>query len=162
MKTMNFFRFILSLSFVVLVATFPAHAQDSISRLNIERSRCVEIYQTVAAIEAGEEMFLMEKGHYASKHSDYKRPMYNLCASDAEDCRSNFSVLLGVEIPSNSPFAYEVSGLPAKIIVTVNAARDAGTLCYKFIEGAQKGWWFVNSKHPWAQYLMLEDAQYYS
>jgi len=38
---------------------------------------------------------------------------------------------------------------------------DKGILCYKVIEGQRKGQWFINNKHPWKDYLVIEGAQLY-
>ena len=149
---------------IVVLSTFlllgvTAFAQDE--RMNIYRARLAEVYTTVSAIESSEEEFYLEKGHYASKHNDPERPFYNLCNTSDESCRQLFSQILGADIPQSSPFAYEVTDSPARISVYVKEVMDKGILCYKVIEGKLKGQWFVNSKHPWKDYLLIEGAQLY-
>jgi hypothetical protein len=128
---------------------------------NVARTKLAEVYTTVSVIESSEEEFYLEKGHYASKHNDPQRPFYNLCNTSEENCRKLFSQILGCDIPQDSPFAYEVTDSPARISVYVKEAMDKGILCYKVIEGKNKGQWLVNNKHPWKDYLMIEGAQFY-
>ena len=128
---------------------------------NVARAQLAEVYSMVNAIESSEEEFYLEKGHYASKHNDPQRPFYNLCNTREDNCRKLFSQILGCDIPQSSLFSYEVTDSPARISVYVNEVMDKGILCYKVIEGKYKGQWFVNNKHPWKDYLVIEGAQLY-
>ena len=151
---------IITVAGISLFLWLGVFAQDN-KQVNINRAKLAEVYSTVSTIETGEEEFYLDKGHYASKHNDPQRPFYNLCNTGSESCRELFSQILGVEIPQASPFAYEVTDSPARISVYVKEAMDHGILCYKVIEGTRKGQWFVNNKHPWKDYLVIEDAQFY-
>jgi hypothetical protein len=153
-------RIPLFLGVVILAGVcFKVYAQDA--ELYKQRARCAEMYTTVSVIQNAEEMFVVDRGGYASRYDGVDQGNYNLCFSDNPACRNNFLTILGVDIPENSPFAYEVSGHPAKISVMVKEITNSGTLCHIFIEGPQKGQWFVNSKHPWRRFLLIDGAQYY-
>ena len=146
------------LAVLSLTQVWPGFAQDSDT--HIHRAKLAEIYTTVSVIENAQEAFFLEKGCYASKHDDSRRPFYNLCRTDNESCRQLFDRILGVSIP-DGPFAYEVVGVPARIVVYVKENIVVGALCYKIIEGAQKGEWFINKKHPWKDSVAIEGAQFY-
>jgi len=149
----------IGLFFIFSFLAVSLFAQDR--KAYVDRARLAEVYTTVSAIESGEETFYLEKGYYASKHNDPNRPFYNLCNTTSDTCRALFSQILSCDIPQVSPFAYEVTDSPARISVYVKELSSAGILCYKVIEGGQKGQWFVNSKHPWKNYLTIDGAHFY-
>lgn len=130
--------------------------------METNRARLAEMYTTVAAIETAEDMFFAEKDRYAAKYDGVDKPNDNLCFTDSDACRANFSTILGVDIPAESPFAYEVSGAPARISVMVKALADKRVLGYRVIEGPQKNRWFINIEHPWAKSISVEGVQFYT
>ena len=121
----------LVLFFVMVFLVHPVFAQDV--QLERKRAQLSQMYMMVSAIEQGQEIFFLEKGFYASNHDDLNRPVYNLCFSDNLTCRDNFATILGVEIPGNSPFAYSVADVPAKLYIKVIDMPKEGNLCYKYI-----------------------------
>jgi len=132
--------------FTLLVSFVSLDLQAQDAALEIQRAKLADMYSTVAAIESGEEIFFAENGSYAAQDK-------GLCFTDVPQCRENFSKILDVNIASNSLFAYDVSGSPARLSVKVIETPQSGVLCYRFLDGNKKGKWFVDAGHPWSAAL---------
>lgn len=117
---------------------------------NIIGARMTELYSTVGSISRAEDMFFYEHKFYAAYDDGIAG--YDLPYSMNQARIDAFKDILGLEIPGmESVFVYAVCYNPARIYVRVREhVDDWGIMCYKWIEGPNKGKWYVYPGHPWA------------
>lgn len=154
MKKRNAFTLIEVLIVVIILGILATIAVPSFQGV-VVKAKFSELHTTVAAIERTSDLFYLENGFYAA-YGDGEVGN-DLAYSTTQVRIDNFSTVLGIDIPGlNSIFVYGVYYDPARIYVRVREHyADWGILCYKYIEGANKGNWGVVGAHPWAQYFNI-------
>ena len=145
----------------VIIAILAAIMYPQFETFHI-RAKMSELYNTVTIIEDVEDPYYFKHGSYAAE--DVEPPENDLPYTTTQAYIDRFKDILNIYVPGmDSTFVYGVYHDPAKIYVRVRAhSADPptgwGTLCYKIIEGNNKGKWRVYEGHPWAKYLSTKET----